>query len=213
MEIAAALEERPSTAPRNLAAMISAAVLLSAALFDVTPLVLKELTIEEVMRALGRIFFVAAIFERALEVMITTWRGPGAERLEGGVDEVEAKLRWVEKDAGLTQVDREKRGEVLLPEHAQARTLLSAYRAETRSLALWTAFVLGACLAAVGVRVLDPLLQAPPPAGLQRSAFVFLDCLMSGAAIAGGSAGIHAILQSFVDFFEAQSRKVKAVQG
>jgi hypothetical protein len=83
--------------------------------------------------------------------------------------------------------------------------LRSAYKSETRKIALWTALLFGLLISGVGVRSLDTLVQPAQGSlysGIQSLLFHFLDVLLTGGLIAGGSDGIHKITQLFSTYFE-----------
>lgn len=193
---------------RAAAVGVAAAILVFAALANLRTFLFVELTVDQVVSFFGRIFLIALVFERALEVMITTWRGPQAVSLSSRVDAAAARLRSLAAPARPAPPAPAEQ-DAAVAEAAAADGALAEYRATTQRIALWTAFVLGISLSAVGVRILDPLLQAGSAAGIQRAVFVFLDALLSGAAIAGGSEGIHKITQAFQDFFEASSKRAR----
>lgn len=194
----------------NRIATVAAVILLSlAVLANMKPFAFTPLTLEQVGNFLGRIFLVALVFERALEVIITTWRGPTAAALEATVSAASAqKLSLDDPKRALAPTQAER--DTALVAVTRAEESLAGYRATTQRMALWTAFVLGIALSAVGIRMLDPLLQTSSATGLQQSVFASLDALLSGATIAGGSEGIHKITQAFQDFFEAGSKRAKA---
>lgn len=91
---------------------------------------------------------------------------------------------------------------VKLKNNQQLRT---AYKSQTRKIALWTALTFGLLISGVGVRSLDTLVQ-PVQGSLYSGAQSFLlhclDVLLTGGLIAGGSDGIHKITQLFSTYFE-----------
>ena len=83
--------------------------------------------------------------------------------------------------------------------------LRSAYKSQTRKIALWTALFVGLLVSGVGIRSLDSLIQPVQGSmysGIQSLAFRCLDVLLTGGLIAGGSDGIHKITQLFTTYFE-----------
>jgi len=77
----------------------------------------------------------------------------------------------------------------------------SMLRLRIKNFAVWTAWLTGLCLSFAGIRTLDwifePAASAPM---LQVSIFNFLDILLTGSLIAGGSDGIHRIFKVFNNF-------------
>jgi hypothetical protein len=83
--------------------------------------------------------------------------------------------------------------------------LRSAYKSQTRKIALWTALFFGLMISGVGIRSLDSLVQPVQGSvysGVQSLVFRCLDVLLTGGLIAGGSDGIHKITQLFTTYFE-----------
>ena len=95
--------------------------------------------------------------------------------------------------------------------------LRSAYKSQTRKIALWTALSVGLLISGVGVRSLDTLLQPVPQgalnANIQGLVFRCLDVLLTGGLIAGGSDGIHKITQLASTFFEETRNGIKDRAG
>ena len=137
---------------------------------------------------LTALLIVSLILERALEVFVTTWRGPAAKKMG-------------EEMKSLTGADRERKG-----------LEKTEYKSSTQRVALWTGLTLGLLVSAVGIRTLQALvdptaLDQLPKA--QAAAFSLLDVLLTGGLIAGGSEGIHKITQVFTNFMEATAEKAK----
>ena len=95
--------------------------------------------------------------------------------------------------------------------------LRSAYKSQTRKIALWTALSVGLLISGVGVRSLDTLLQPVPQSamnsGIQSLVFRCLDVLLTGGLITGGSDGIHKITQLATTFFEETRNGIRDRAG
>ncbi|RCJ23068.1 hypothetical protein A6S26_00430 [Nostoc sp. ATCC 43529] len=85
----------------------------------------------------------------------------------------------------------------------------AAYKADTRTIALWTSLLVGLLISAIGVRSIEPLLIIDSNNQIQLVIFRSLDALLTGGLIAGGSEGIHQIIQVFINFMEATSQQIK----
>ncbi len=85
----------------------------------------------------------------------------------------------------------------------------AAYKADTRIIALWTSLLFGLLISAIGVRSIEPLVIIDLNNQIQVVIFRSLDALLTGGLIAGGSEGIHQIIQVFINFMEATSRQIK----
>ncbi|AFY35055.1 hypothetical protein Cal7507_4694 [Calothrix sp. PCC 7507] len=85
-----------------------------------------------------------------------------------------------------------------------------SYKSDTRIIALWTSLSLGLLLSTIGIRSIEPLVVVDDVVNpIQIIIFRCLDALLTGGLIAGGSEGIHKLIQVFIDFLEATSRQVK----
>ncbi len=94
--------------------------------------------------------------------------------------------------------------------------LRSAYKSQTRKIALWTALFVGLLVSGVGIRSLDSLIQPVQSSmysGIQSLMFRCLDVLLTGGLIAGGSDGIHKITQLFTTFFEENRDRLRERAG
>ncbi|WP_189523300.1 hypothetical protein [Nostoc sp. PA-18-2419] len=85
----------------------------------------------------------------------------------------------------------------------------AAYKADTRTIALWTSLVFGLLISAIGIRSIEPLVVLDLNNQTQVVIFRSLDALLTGGLIAGGSEGIHQIIQVFINFMEATSKQIK----
>jgi hypothetical protein len=85
----------------------------------------------------------------------------------------------------------------------------AAYKADTRTIALWTSLLFGLLISAIGIRSIEPLIVIDSSNQIQLVIFRSLDALLTGGLIAGGSEGIHQIIQVFVNFMEATSKQIK----
>ncbi|MDZ8107503.1 MAG: hypothetical protein RM338_18045 [Nostoc sp. DedQUE12a] len=85
----------------------------------------------------------------------------------------------------------------------------AAYKADTRTIALWTSLLVGLLISAIGVRSIEPLVIIDSNNQIQLVIFRSLDALLTGGLIAGGSEGIHKIIQVFINFMEVTSQQIK----
>ena len=89
---------------------------------------------------------------------------------------------------------------------------LEEYSAQTKTLAMLTAFGLGIAVSALGVRALQPLIDPAVFRGLgiwQRALFIGADTLVTGALLGSGSEGIHKILDLFTSTAQQYLDKIK----
>lgn len=85
----------------------------------------------------------------------------------------------------------------------------TAYKSDTRTIALWTSLLFGLLISAIGVRSIEPLLVIDLDNPIQVVIFRCLDVFLTGGLIAGGSEGIHKLIKVFLDFMEATSKQIK----
>jgi len=90
------------------------------------------------------------------------------------------------------------------------------YKSRTRKIALWTALFLGLLISGVGIRALETLIilrdfpdKQPIFYNGQVCIFRFLDTLLTGGLIAGGSDGIHKLTQVFTVFLDETRNQIK----
>jgi hypothetical protein len=144
----------------------------------------------------GWLFAVALFVERAVEVIVMVFRDQDADLLDNA--EAEAK------DAFTAATD---------PATKQAaQTALSAaheaviiYRAHTKEFALQVGFFLGALVALAGVRALHGLI---PDNIVTGRWFTLVDIIVTSAMLAGGSEGIHRLVNVFTSFTDGVSRQL-----
>ncbi|MEH2354234.1 hypothetical protein [Nostoc sp.] len=85
----------------------------------------------------------------------------------------------------------------------------TAYKSDTRTIALWTSLLFGLLMSAIGIRSIEPLVVIDLDNPIQVIIFRCLDALLTGGLIAGGSEGIHKLIKVFIDFMEATSKQIK----
>ncbi|MEA5502754.1 hypothetical protein VB735_06450 [Halotia wernerae UHCC 0503] len=84
-----------------------------------------------------------------------------------------------------------------------------AYKSDTRIIALWTSLLFGLLVSTIGIRSIEPLVIIESNNSIQIILFRCLDTFLTGGLIAGGSEGIHKLIQVFVSFMEATSKQIR----
>jgi hypothetical protein len=161
------------------------------------PILFRDFDINDVSRIVTTMLLISLFLERALEVLISTWRGPRTTELERAVDD--AKQEFTQDSAKKPALDA-------------AQKTLSAYKNNTRRLALWVSLLIGLMVSGVGVRGLQPLVVTESFAQLpanQMHVFRIMDVLLTGGLIGGGSDGIHKVLQVFLDYTDKTRSRIK----
>ena len=138
---------------------------------------------------LGILYIVALFVERALEVLVKTWRQGGRVRLE--------QERSLVNDSASALAEKEKD--------------LAAYKAGTQRRALLVGLTLGLLVSLSGVRLLGPIfeLDAAGSSTFQAAAFNFTDIVITAGLIAGGSSTIHELMALIDDFLKASRNRTK----
>ena len=175
---------------------------------------LAALDLAGVTQILTNVLFVALLLERALEVFITAWRGPGRAGFDSQIKRISKEMARVSELAdGATvpglAMTKEKRLLELDNERQPPSALLAKYRAETQVIALRAAVVLGLLTAAVGYRVLATIVDASVLGGAQAAGFALVDVLLTGGLLAGGSKGVHAMTQVFGNYLDTMAEGAK----
>jgi hypothetical protein len=150
-----------------------------------------DVTVADVGRIAAPLVLLALFLERALEVVVGAWREGDRQALE------------------LACLSPEIDGE----ERQGRRGALAAHRDTTRCIALLSSLTLGVLLSALGVRVLEQLVDADMLAALaewQQRSFAVLDVLVTGALLAGGADGLHKVVSAFTTFMEQSSQRIRA---
>jgi hypothetical protein len=162
------------------------------------PVSFKPVTQQSFFGLMSWLFVVALFVERAVEVIISVIRDAGASPLEQACE------------AAQDKVDEETRvnpGSVAdLGEVHRTQAAIAAYRSETKQIALCIGFVLGLFVSLAGVRALDSIVNTVPAANWL---FPIADIILTGAIIAGGSDGVHQMVNVFTNFMSAAADKAK----
>ncbi len=75
-----------------------------------------------------------------------------------------------------------------------------AYKAETKKIALWVAYVVGVIVSLAGVRMLTPLLDVSSVFGAHAVAFSYIDTLLTAGLLSAGTQGVHDLNKLFTVF-------------
>jgi uncharacterized membrane protein YbhN (UPF0104 family) len=159
---------------------------------------------------LGSLLIISLLLERALDVFLTTWRAEGSEKLDSEINEIKQKIEQLKK-AGKPETDSDVKTETDFLSKKNQEKL--AYRSKTRIIAIWSGLILGVIVSAIGFRVLATLVDPESFKQMiknQKYFFNLFDILLTGGLLAGGSDGIHKILDLYRVFMEGSSSRVKS---
>jgi hypothetical protein len=143
------------------------------------------------LATMAPLVLVSLFIERALEVFMTTWRGPDAARLTQ-----EARLAAAGGTGGRTEA-----------------AALLGYKATTQRIAFLTGIGLGVVVSALGVRGLGQFVDLAAFEHLepfQRDWFNACDVLLTGAVLGGGADGLHKFIVAFTTFLDTTARRNQA---
>ncbi len=197
---------------RLAALMLLVAVLGMVTLKKLAIVQIAELTAGRVYDVLGTLLLLALLLERSLEVFVTAWRGPEADRLRLTVDN---QIRSVRNLEVLPAAERTTRTNEITAAQDRLHTAESReldYKAVTQRNTLGAAVVLGSLISAVGFRSLGRLVESESLASLspwQQTTFAVVDVMLTGSVIAGGSEGIHKIINAMIRFFDLTSKRLR----
>jgi len=158
-----------------------------------------------VMQLLLVLITVTVLLERALDVFLTTWRAERSEELD---EHIAALNRQIERQENPPAEEVEKLLEI--------KKEKQRYRAKTRTIAMWSSLLIGIVLSGLaGVRMLEHLVTKSSLAQLtffQRFVFTAFDIFLTSGLIAGGSDGIHKVMEMLRQFFETSTQRLKYSQ-
>ena len=199
-------------ATRFIPWLIAAVILSFPTWLTPTPTVLKNFGLADIGQLLGSLLLVALFLERALEVFITTWRGPDAAECDRRAEARRVQLEELKAQPQPNQAQLTAAVNAL----EQAEQERTTYKSQTQRLALWTGLTLGLLVSAVGIRTLQTLVTPEGLSTLPQGQVVVLhvvDVLLTGGLIAGGSEGIHKVTQVYTNFMEASAKRAKGAGG
>lgn len=151
---------------------------------------LLDVDANSALKIIGSLFIVTAFVERAVQVILGIWVEPGKLEIKSKISAAKAKR------AGDATPDAD--------EIAQTQAL-ATYRAATGKLAFTLALFMGVAVSWIGVRslrtLIDPVSHDEIGTDMQRHVFTLVDVVVTGALIAGGSNGMHELMQTITEFF------------
>lgn len=149
---------------------------------------LKDFNTTDIMQLLTALFIIALLVERSLEVFLSTFRGAKSRELDNEIGDLRKKINDVEEGEDKSSLEQE------LETKKKEKVSVSS---ETLKISLWAGLFLGLLVSGIGVRILRFLFNQTTFTSftrLQLNLFNFLDVLVTGGLIAGGSDGIHKIM-------------------
>lgn len=180
------MNERSSSPLRIIGPIVVLLIVAGAVVLMPNAVPLRGITLASVSQFLTSLLLAALLVERVLDVFLTIWRAPTSEAIEA-----EAK-RHPESSA----------------ERIEKEAVLQTRKAGTRTIAMWSALLIGILVSAAGMRSLSWFVEPGTVDALpatQASLFIGVDILLTGGVIAGGSDGIHKIAEVLRNFLKTSS--------
>jgi len=153
----------------------------------------KSIQETDVLAIITSMFVVAVFMERSIEAILTPVRVPNRQKIERELEDYQREAT----------ADETKKQDVI----AKKREL-DTYRLKTAQRAYWLSFSFGLIISLVGIRTLAGLVEPEELeklGDLHRTMFSFVDIILTGGVIAGGSAAINKIARAISDFFKLKS--------
>ena len=187
-----------------VASSIVAVLVVMALSLDYGPLELRSDEFALFGKVIGSLFLISAIMERVLDVFLTFSHGEEADATNSALVQAEkevqaAKTALAEAPTHQASIDGFARAQTRRDE---AQTARRNQRTRTRRSALPSAIVLGVLISAIGFRALSSLVTVPTPGAddswwVQGNLFHAFDIILTGAVLAGGSDGLHKIMEVY----------------
>ncbi|MDQ2868601.1 MAG: hypothetical protein M3R59_09375 [Verrucomicrobiota bacterium] len=170
---------------------------------------------------LGGLFLVSVFVERLVEVFVSIWRDPESDLLDQELinwrvlqvkrkREISDLLYELQADSSAQTSSRKSVIETELPakrrelSHAEEKEAsieerLVPYHSRTREVSTWVAVASGVLIAAIGFRFFHQILDVTRLSGYAQHEgwFVFLDVMLTGLILAGGSKTMHYLFSVF----------------
>jgi len=153
----------------------------------------KSFTESDVLAIITSMFVVAVFMERSIEAILTPVRAPDRQKIEQELEDIKRDAKNDDSKKDL-QIAKERE--------------LATYKLNTARRAYWLSFGFGLIISVVGIRTLAGLVNPEDLnklTDLHRTLFSFVDIVLTGGVIAGGSAAIDKIGRAISEFFNLRS--------
>lgn len=179
---------------------------------------------------LGSLLVVSLLVERVIEVFVSIWRNPASDVLEKKLDNLQdrqatrkAEIDELKKETAEStttdsrkeeigkQLDlKRKANEQDESDEFDVKEQLVPFEARTRRLSTWVGMTIGCLTALVGFRFLNQIVDVSTIVTArpgQYRLFIFVDVLLTGAILAGGSKTIHRLFTLYDTFMQSTRDK------
>ncbi|MCP4632175.1 MAG: hypothetical protein GY855_04560 [candidate division Zixibacteria bacterium] len=163
---------------------------------------IKDQAVSNLGQLMASLFIVALLMERALDVFLSTWRAEKGDNQERQIRDHRDKIKE-HKETKTDSSEVEAKLQKTIEERAK-------HRHETRLYALWAGLFFGLIISAVGIRSLGSMVDIRTIANsTQLTLFNIIDVVLTGGIIAGGSDGIHKMMEVYLAFMETTKAKAQ----
>lgn len=146
--------------------------------------------------AIGGLFVIALLIERFLEIFVSVWRAPEAEKKKNAVNSYSDQ----EKSAKAAQFKKDQQE-------------LTDYQSQTKSLTLLIGFALSVLVCVAGIGLISDIIDLEAINGeeqeTQKSLLRVIDIILTASLLAGGSDGMHQFVSSLETFFKETKKKLQ----
>ncbi len=177
--------------------------------YKISPVTLKPISITSATNFFTILLIVALIVERTLEGFIAIWRGQESRLFDVRTKHYRKEIQRLEK--ATSDEDKE-----LFREHKSdyenLKHEIADFKQHTQIIALRGGLFLGLVISLIGFRSLQPLVEIKAFEPLQRIIFNWVDIILTGCVIAGGSDGIHRMATVVTRFLDSTAEKTTEKQ-
>ena len=182
-----------STLETLFVVLILSLVFAGLSVWDFNSLEFRPITESNIAAIISTMFVVSVFMERSVEAILVPIRKPHKQTIEHEIIEIEEEIaNGTAQKSDLLSKKKE----------------LDRYRLGTAKRAYWISFTFGILISFVGVRVLSGLIELSELNqldGFQKQIFEFVDVLITGGVIAGGSAAIDKLGRKISDTLSLKS--------
>ena len=164
----------------------------------------KSFTESNVLAIITSMFVVSVFMERSVEAILIPVRATGRQKIEQDLADIQKQEGLNHNSTNDSRDNHDNNKDKLQSKVYE----LQAYKLETARRAFWISYAFGLIISLVGVRTLAGLVDAKALADLgeiQRILFPFVDIVLTGGVIAGGSAAIDKIGREISRVFKLNS--------
>lgn len=175
--------------------------------FSISVVSFKHVQMRDILDLFAVLLIISLFVERTLEGIISAWRAPEARMHDLKHKMLQSEIVNLEQANYPDPKAMQEKLEKLKEQHEQHRQTISAYKSQTQILAIRGGLMMGIIISLIGFRTLESLVDISTFVPIQITLFRWIDVILTGCVIAGGSDGIHQITSVFTSFMDATKSK------